>query len=96
VGKGIGPHHGLVGLNHKAGGLAHHAAGGQDVPGIDGAIQTKVVAPGFDGHHHLFQRAIASPLTQTIDGALDLSRPANFDPGQGVGHRHAQIVVAVH
>ena len=96
MGKGIGPHHGLVGLHRKTRGLAHHAAGGQDVSGIDGAIQAKVVAPGFDGHHHLFQRAIARPLAQTVDGALDLARTTNFDPGQGVGHRHAQIIVAVH
>ena len=96
VRKGIGSHHSFVGLHHKARGLAHHAAGGQDVSGIDAAIQAKVVAPGFDGHHHLFQRAIARPLTQSIDGALDLARATDLDTRQGVGHRHAQIVVAVH
>jgi hypothetical protein len=31
--KRVGAHHGLVGLHHKTGGLADHAAGRQDVLG---------------------------------------------------------------
>ena len=55
VGKGVGADHGLVRLDHKTGGLADHAAGGQDVLGIDPHVQTKVVASRLDRHHHFFQ-----------------------------------------
>ena len=53
-----------------------------------------MVLAGLQGHHDLFQRGIARPLTQAVDSALDLpgSRRNGAD---GVGHRHAQIVMAV-
>ena len=46
-------------------------------------------------HHDLFERGVAGPLADAVDGAFDLPR-AGVDAGQRVGHRHAEIVVAVH
>ena len=46
-------------------------------------------------HHDFFERAVARALADAVDGALDLAR-AGHHGGQAVGHRHAEIVVAVH
>ena len=46
-------------------------------------------------HHDFLQRAVAGALADAVDGAFDLAR-AGHDRGQAVGHRHAQIVVAMH
>jgi hypothetical protein len=56
----------------------------------------EVIAPRAHGHHHLFKAAIAGAFAQAVDGALDLPRPADLHAGQRIGHRHAQVVVAVH
>ena len=52
------------------------------------------VVAGAQGHDDLFERAVARPLAQAVDRALDLSRPG-LDGGQAVGHGHPQVVVAV-
>jgi hypothetical protein len=41
-------------------------------------------------------RAVARALTQSVDGALDLSRTTDLHASQRVGHCHAEVVVAVH
>jgi hypothetical protein len=51
-------------LNHKASGLAHHAAGGQNVNGIDVHFKSKIVLAGFYRHDNFFQRTITGTLTQ--------------------------------
>ena len=96
VGKGVCAHHRLVGLHHKACGLADHAAGRQNMPGIDIEVQAKVVAPGFDRHHHFFQAAVTRALAQAVDGAFHLAGAANLHAGQRIGYRHAEVVVAMH
>ncbi len=53
-----------------------------------------VVVPGAQGHDDFFQRAVAGPLADAVDRALDLSG-AVLDGGQAVGHGQAQVVVAV-
>src|SRR5690606_32415458 len=95
MGEGVGPDHGLVGLYQEAGGLRHEARGRHDLRGVQPHIQAEVVTTGLDGHHDLFHRTVARALAQTVDGAFDLTRTANHDAGQGVGHRHAQVVVTV-
>ena len=49
----------------------------------------------LERHHHFLERAVAGALADAVDGALDLAR-AGDHRGQAVGHRHAQVVVAVH
>ena len=46
-------------------------------------------------HHDFFERAIAGAFADAVDGALDLAR-ARDHRGEAVGHRHAEIVVAMH
>ena len=52
------------------------------------------VAARAQGHDDLFERAVAGPLAQPVDRALDLSG-AGLDGGEAVGHGHPQVVVAV-
>src|SRR5450759_3032736 len=46
-------------------------------------------------HDDLFERRIARALSQAADGGVD-PRGAGVDAGDGVGHRHAEVVVGVH
>ena len=59
-------------------------------------VQAEVVAARLHRHHHFFERAVAGALAQAVDRALDLARAADLHAGQRVGHRHAQVVVAMH
>ena len=47
-----------------------------------------------DRHDQFFQCGIAGPFPNSIDGAMDLVG-ALQDGGQGVGHRQAQVIVAM-
>ena len=53
-----------------------------------------VVVPRAEGHHHFFERAVAGPLAEAVDRALDLPG-AVLDGRQAVGHGEAEVVVAV-
>ena len=53
-----------------------------------------VVVPRAEGHHDFFERAVAGPLAEAVDRALDLAG-AVLDGRQAVGHRQAEVVVAV-
>jgi hypothetical protein len=48
----------------------------------------------MQGHHQLFQRRVARPLADAVDGHFHLPRPL-LDGLQKVGHRDPQVVVAV-
>jgi len=82
MGKGVCPYHRLVGLNHKTSGLADHTTGGHDLRRVNSNFQPKIVLAGTHCHDNLFQRAVASSLSQAIDGALDLTSAADLHPGQ--------------
>ena len=51
---------------------------------------------GAHRHHHLLERGVAGALAEAVDRALDLPRAADLHRGERVGHRHAEVVVAVH
>ena len=57
-------------------------------------VSAVVVVPRPQRHHDLFQRAVAGPLADAVDRALDLPG-AVLDGGQAVGDGQAQVVVAV-
>ncbi len=59
-------------------------------------LQAEVVTPRLHRHDHFFERAIAGALAQSVDRAFHLPCAADGDAGQRVGHRHAQVVVAMH
>ena len=58
-----------------------------------GAIRQDVRARR-NGHHHLFERRVARPLADAVDGAFDLPRAAAH-PGERIRHRQAEVVVAM-
>ena len=106
VGKGIGPHDRLIGLHRHAGEIRHQPRGFGDLLGVHrrewcGALGRTaqkgvvVAAAHMQRHHQLFERSIAGPLTDAIDGAFQLAGTI-FDRLKKVGHRQAEVVMAVH
>ena len=61
---------------------------------VNAGFQTEQIMPYFQRHHDFFQAGIARTFAQTVDGAFDLAC-ARLNRRQRIGHRHAQIVVAV-
>ena len=55
----------------------------------------EVIGARAERHHDFFQRGVAGPFADPVDGAFHLAR-AVADAGERVGHRQAEIVVAVH
>ena len=94
--KGVCSHHGLVGLDHKAGCLTNHATGSKNVLCFNADFKIEVILAGFQRHDHFFKRTVSGTFTQTIDSALHLSGTANFYTGKGIGNSHAQIVMTMH
>ena len=106
VSKGVGAHDRLIGLHRHAGEIAHQPRGLGDLLGaharerfgaLGGPPQegVEVAAPHVQGHHQLLERGIASPLADAVDRALQLAG-AVFHRLEEVGHRQAQVVVAMH
>jgi hypothetical protein len=62
---------------------------------VQAVVDPEQVRPGPDRHHDLLERAVARPLADAVDRHLDLSG-AVADRLEGVGHRQAEVVVAVH
>ena len=58
-----------------------------------GVIGHDVIAHAH-GHHDLLKGGVSCPLTQAVDGAFNLTRPA-FHCGQGIGGRHAEVIVTM-
>ena len=92
--KGVGAHNGLAGRDGHAGDVAQELAGVVNLPGVDAGFGLVEVPPGVEGHDDLLQAGVARPLADAVDRALHL-RGAGLDAGQGVGDRHAQVIVAV-
>ena len=66
----------------------------RDLGGVDAGGQVVDRAAGLQRHDHFFQRGVAGPLADAVDGHFGLAR-AGLQPGQGVGGGQAQVVVAV-
>jgi hypothetical protein len=70
----LAPITGLVGWNLDAEQVGHQAAGSIQLAGIDAGMHAKVVGARAQRHHNLFQRGVAGPFAQSVDGALHLPR----------------------
>jgi len=57
-------------------------------------VEREEILSCTDGHHHFFERGIARPLADSVDGALHLS-DAVLNRRQGIGNGQAKVVVAV-
>ena len=93
--KGVAAHNGLVQRRGLTDDGIDGLAGTVDLGGVQPGLIGEEAGTGAHGHDHFLQRGVAGPLAQSVDRALDLPRAAH-DAGQGVGHRHAQVIVAVH
>ena len=94
MGEGVGAHNGLAGGDGHAGDVAEELAGAVDLPGVDAGLRAVEVPAGVEGHDDLLHAGVARPLADAVDGALHLGG-SGLDAGEGVGHGHAQVVVAV-
>ena len=95
VGEGVAPDHSLVELHRVARESAHHSAGAGQFADLDSHFDLgELLLAGTDGHDDLLHGRVARPLTDPVDGALDLAC-ARGDGGQRVGDGEAEVVVAV-
>ncbi|PKL99946.1 MAG: hypothetical protein CVV17_08700, partial [Gammaproteobacteria bacterium HGW-Gammaproteobacteria-7] len=90
----VGANDGLVALHLHASQTGEQARGRHQPAAIDTGVAAVHFRTHLERHYQFFQRAVAGALADAVDGAFHLHRAA-FDRGQGVGHRHAQIVVAM-
>ena len=75
--------------------FATQPAGGNEPLRVDAAWSMLVViAAGSQRHDDFFERAVAGPFADAVDGAFDLAG-AVLDGGQAVGDGQAEVVVAV-
>src|SRR5450759_4350885 len=95
VGKGVLPHDRLVGLNVIADQTTHQTAGTGYLGSPDAGSHAQQALAGLQDHDDLLQRGVAGPFTQSVDGAFYL-RSAILHRGQRIGHRQAQIVMAMY
>src|ERR1700746_3260363 len=94
VGEGVASGDGLVGLHWDARNLAQHLAGGKNLLAYHAGLVWVTIRPNMHRHQNFFERGVAGPLADAVDGALNLpSSGANC--GQSIRYRHAKIVVAV-
>ncbi len=76
VREGVGADDGLVALHHHAGHLADRRLARVQLAGVDARPQPVIgVAANLQRHDEFFQRAIARPLAQSVDGAFHAARP---------------------
>ncbi len=94
VREGVLADHRLVARDGLAGDARDQAAHRIEAVGLDSGLQIEKLRARGQRHDHLFQRAVAGALADAIDRAFNLAHPGDHR-GQAVGHRHAQIVVAV-
>ena len=94
VGEGVLADNGFVPLHLDARNAGDEPAGGHEPPRVDAGFRVEMVMACAQGHDDFFERTVAGPLAQAVDGTFDLAG-ARFDGGQTIGHGHAQVVVAV-
>ena len=85
----------LVVLHRERGRRRNQFRGAHQLRGVDLVPPRKLVVAHVDRHHDFFERRIAGPLADAVDGAFDLPRAAG-DAGQRIRHRHAEVVMAMH
>ena len=95
VREGVLADHRLVRLDVHAGDGREQARRLEDLLRPHLGVGLEEVPPRLEGHHDLFEGGVAGPFPDAVDGALDLPR-SRPNGRQRVGHRLAEIVVAVH
>ncbi len=90
----IPPGHRFVGLHRHADDFAQHLAGSEKLPAFNTTLVRITIAAYAHGHDNLFERRVARTFANAINGALYLASSGGHG-SHGIGHRHAEIVVAV-
>ena len=94
MGKGVLADDRLVELHRKPRHRRHPARDVHDLGGVDARGIGHDIATHLECHHHLFQRGVARAFAKAVDGTFNLTRAA-CDGGQGIGGRHAKVVMAM-
>ena len=94
VREGVAADDGLVGLHGLAGHLRQQLAAAVEAGGDDARVEAGAVGPHTGHHHELLEGGVAGALADAVDGALHLPG-ATAHGRQAVGHREAEVVVAV-
>ena len=93
--KGIGADNRLVRLDDDARVIADQFADAAKSAVVSIPVsRPKIGLRVFKRHHHFFQRSIARPLADPVDGHLRLPRTGT-NSRQRIGSCHAQVIVAV-
>ena len=95
VREGVLADDGLVARDRHADDVRQHARGGIEPRGVDARVEIEEGIARLQRHDDFFERAVAGALADAVDGALDLARAGDHGR-EAVGHRHAEIVVAMH
>ena len=75
VAERIAPHDGLVRRHGETRGNRHELAALGQEPRVDLRGEPEMLLPDLERHHDFFERSIAGPLADAVDGTLDLPRP---------------------
>ena len=94
VGERVAADDRLVPLDGQPGDRRDHPADRIEPLGLDAGGQAVVVEPRLQGHDDLFERGVAGTFADAVDRAFDLPG-ADLAGGQAVGHRQAEVVMAV-
>jgi hypothetical protein len=81
MGERVTAHDRLVGLREHADFVGEQPAGAHDFARIHLAVEWHDLRPHARRHDDLFERRVAGPLADPVDGAFDLSR-AGLDGGE--------------
>ena len=93
MGKGIPSHNGLIGLHRHIHQAGNHAARRINLLCVDISFNADAFVT-FKNHGHLFQRSVAGPFANAVDGHFHLTRTVQYT-GHGICCGHTQVVVAM-
>ncbi len=94
VGERIRAYDRLVRRHRHTDDGAQQATATRQLSGVHARTHPKELLAGMQRHHHFFERGIARPLPDPVDGTLDLPCPGPHTR-KAVRDRHAEVVVAV-
>ena len=94
VSKCVATHDRFVALDVEARDLAQQSTGRDQALGDDASGGVIHFAACSHGHDHFFERTVACPFTDSVDGAFDLTC-TGLDGCQRIGDCHSQVIMAV-
>src|SRR5580704_4898589 len=93
--EGVSAHHSFVGWHWHPEHVPNQLTGPVKLSRINAGVHAEVIAARAQSHHHLLQRGVAGPLTDSVDGTFHLAGAVHY-AAQSVGGRQAEVVVTMH